>query len=75
MKFVAFDYGVKRVGIAASDEDGKWAFPVRTLDRTLKSAFYAELADLLGGMNSLLVTLYQLVWLIPTMITSRVFIR
>ncbi|MBO6052943.1 MAG: hypothetical protein J6Q17_04330, partial [Clostridia bacterium] len=34
-----------------------------------------ELADLLGGMNSLLVTLYQLVWLIPTMITSRVFIR
>ena len=34
-----------------------------------------ELADLLGGMNSLLVTLYQLVWLIHTMITSRVFIR
>ncbi|MBO4318561.1 MAG: Holliday junction resolvase RuvX [Mailhella sp.] len=48
MRFVAFDYGVKRVGIAASDGDGKWAFPVRTLDRTLKSAFYAELADLLG---------------------------
>ncbi len=34
-----------------------------------------ELADLLPGMNSLILTLYQLAWLIPTVITSRVFIR
>ncbi len=34
-----------------------------------------ELANLLTGMNSLLITLYQLIWLVPTMITSRVFIR
>ena len=34
-----------------------------------------ELANLLPGLNSWLVTVYQLVWLVPTLITSRVFIR
>ena len=32
-------------------------------------------ANLLGSMSSLFVALYQLLWLIPMMITSRVFIR
>ena len=32
-------------------------------------------ADLLGSMSSLFIALYQLLWLIPTIITSRAFIR
>ena len=32
-------------------------------------------ANLLGGLTPAVITLYQLVWLIPTLITSRVFIR
>ncbi len=31
MKYVGIDYGAKRVGIALSDDDGKMAFPHRTL--------------------------------------------
>ena len=27
MKYVAIDYGLKRVGIAVSDMDGSFAFP------------------------------------------------
>lgn len=38
-------------------------------------ALILELSGLLSGMNPWVVTLYQLVWLVPTMITSRVFIR
>ncbi|MBE6726010.1 MAG: hypothetical protein E7576_12620 [Ruminococcaceae bacterium] len=34
-----------------------------------------ELAGLLTGVSSLVVILYQLAWLIPMLITSRVFIR
>ncbi|MBQ2547125.1 MAG: hypothetical protein II557_12610 [Clostridia bacterium] len=33
------------------------------------------LANLLPGLTPLTITLYQLVWLIPALITSRVFIR
>ncbi len=47
MKYLAIDYGLKRVGIAASDEDGSFAFPRRTLKRKTKAAFFAELLALL----------------------------
>ncbi len=33
------------------------------------------LANLLPGLTPLTITLYQLVWLVPALITSRVFIR
>jgi len=31
MRFLAIDYGSKRVGIAISDEEGKMAFPYKIL--------------------------------------------
>ena len=47
MKYLAIDYGLKRVGIAVSDDDGRFAFPRRTLRRETKAAFFAELLALL----------------------------
>lgn len=47
MKYLAIDYGLKRVGIAVSDVDGNFAFPRCTLKRETKAAFFAELLALL----------------------------
>lgn len=48
MRFLAVDYGLKRVGIAASDQDGLFAFPRCTLKRETKAAFFAELLALIA---------------------------
>lgn len=48
MKFVAVDYGLARTGLAASDPDGRLAFPLATLrleDFTDRKAFLAALAE------------------------------
>ena len=45
MKFVAVDYGLARTGLAASDPDGRLAFPLATLrleDFTDRKAFLAD---------------------------------
>lgn len=47
MKYLAIDYGLKRVGIAVSDVDGRFAFPRCTLKRETRAAFFAELLALL----------------------------
>ncbi|MBQ9104659.1 MAG: Holliday junction resolvase RuvX [Mailhella sp.] len=47
MKYLAIDYGTKRVGIAVSDMDGHFAFPRCTLKRETKAAFWAEFLALL----------------------------
>ena len=47
MKYVAVDYGMKRVGIAVSDPEEKFAFPLRTLHRETRAAFFEELLRLL----------------------------
>ena len=47
MKYLAIDYGLKRVGIAVSDVDGNFVFPRCTLKRETKAAFFAELLALL----------------------------
>ena len=47
MKYLAIDYGTKRVGIAVSDVDGHFAFPRCTLKRETKAAFWAEFLALL----------------------------
>ena len=36
MKYLGIDYGDKHIGIAISDEDGKFAFPKVVLDNDLK---------------------------------------
>ena len=47
MKYLAIDYGIKRVGIAVSDMDGSFAFPRCTLKRETKAAFWEEFLALL----------------------------
>lgn len=47
MKYLAIDYGLKRVGIAVSDMDGNFSFPRCTLKRETRAAFFAELLALL----------------------------
>ncbi len=47
MRYLAIDYGMKRVGIAVSDDGGHFAFPRCTIRRETRSAFFAELLDLL----------------------------
>ena len=47
MKYLAIDYGTKRVGIAVSDRDGHFVFPRCTLKRETKAAFWEEFLALL----------------------------
>ncbi len=47
MKYLAIDYGLKRVGIAVSDVDGNFVFPRCTLKRETKAAFFSRLLELL----------------------------
>ena len=47
MKYLALDYGTRRVGVAVSDPDGMMAFPRRTLKREVREAFFAELLALI----------------------------
>lgn len=47
MKYLALDYGLKRVGVAVSDSDGRMAFPRCTLARETRDVFFRELLALL----------------------------
>lgn len=47
MKYVALDYGTRRVGVAVTDPEGRVAFPRCTLARETRDAFFRDLLDLL----------------------------
>ena len=47
MKYLALDYGLKRVGGAVSDPEGRMAFPRCTLARDTRDGFFSELLALL----------------------------
>jgi putative Holliday junction resolvase len=47
MKYLAVDYGEKRVGLAVSDPAGKLAFPFKTLHNHGKKALAEELVALM----------------------------
>lgn len=47
MKYLALDYGMKRVGVAVSDPAGRMAFPRCTLSRDTREAFFRDLIELL----------------------------
>ena len=47
MKYLALDYGLKRVGVAVSDPEGRMAFPRCTLARDTRDCFFSELLALL----------------------------
>ena len=44
MKYLAVDYGLKRVGIAVSDAQGRMAFARRTAIRNSRKRFFEDLA-------------------------------
>jgi putative Holliday junction resolvase len=44
MKYLAVDYGIRRVGISASDPGGSMAFPSCTLHVTTRARLFADLA-------------------------------
>ena len=46
MKYLALDYGLKRVGVAVSDPEGRMAFPRCTLARDTRDGFFSELLAL-----------------------------
>lgn len=46
MKYLAIDYGLKRTGIAVSDQSGRMAFPRTVISMRGKDAFFAELLAL-----------------------------
>ncbi len=51
MKTLGIDFGLKRVGLALSDPDGRMAFPYKTVRRTEKGgrdALFAELKDIVA---------------------------
>ena len=47
MKNLALDYGLKGVGVAVSDPEGRMAFPRCTLARDTRDGFFSELLALL----------------------------
>ena len=47
MKYLALDYGLKRVGVAVSDPEGRMACPRCTLARDTRDGFFSELLALL----------------------------
>ena len=47
MKYLALDSGLKRVGVAVSDPEGRMAFPRCTLARDTRDGFFSELLALL----------------------------
>lgn len=44
--YMAIDYGIKRVGFAMSDAGTNFAFPLCTLDRSVKVIFYEKMKEL-----------------------------
>jgi len=44
--YMAIDYGIKRVGFAISVAVTSFAFPLCTLDRSVKIKFYEEMSEL-----------------------------
>ena len=47
MKYLALDYGLRRVGVAVSDPEGRMAFPRCTLARDTRDGFFSEFLALL----------------------------
>lgn len=46
-KFIAIDYGVKRVGLAICNTETQFVFPLCTLDRSVKKTFFENFSAIL----------------------------
>ncbi|MBU1247424.1 MAG: Holliday junction resolvase RuvX [Proteobacteria bacterium] len=47
MKTLCIDYGLKRVGLALCDPEGRMAFPLETIERTTRQKLFDDLADII----------------------------
>ena len=47
MRYLGIDFGIKRVGLAISDPEGRMAFPLTTIVRTTRNEFYARLMQII----------------------------
>lgn len=43
VKFISIDFGLQRTGLAATDAEGRMAFPRRTLQKSTRDRFFADL--------------------------------
>ncbi|WP_291319732.1 Holliday junction resolvase RuvX [Desulfonatronospira sp.] len=46
MKYLGIDFGIKRVGLAVSDETGKMVFPLKTIHRSTRENLFLELLNI-----------------------------
>lgn len=49
MRILGIDFGLKRVGLAVTDPEGRMAFPLRTIERTTRDALFAELLEIIAA--------------------------
>ncbi len=47
MKYLGIDFGIKRVGLAVSDPQGKMAFPLKTIHRSSREKLFEELISII----------------------------
>ncbi len=47
MKYLGIDFGIKRVGLAVSDEKGKMVFPLKTIHRSTRENLFLELLNII----------------------------
>ncbi|WP_027177952.1 Holliday junction resolvase RuvX [Maridesulfovibrio bastinii] len=47
MKNLGIDFGLKRVGLAISDTEGIFAFPLKVIERTTRDALFTELLEII----------------------------
>lgn len=59
MRYLAIDYGLKRIGLAVSDASGCMSFPLETLKKTTNEKLFAELQSIIRsqGIDALVVGL------------------
>ena len=51
MRYLGIDFGIKRVGLAISDPEGRMAFPLTTIVRTTRDDFFARLMQIIQEKN------------------------
>lgn len=51
MRVLGVDFGLKRVGLAVTDPEGRMAFPLKTIERTTRKELFAGMLDLIESEN------------------------
>ena len=51
MRYLGIDYGKKRIGLALSDEEGKIAFPHRTIEQKNSQTSITEIRSVIGKQH------------------------